>query len=191
MSSKKAFFILMGLWFLLLGLWTGYKEYRLIGKTVFLKMYVQEERKWFGKNALWLHYEISRVSDMSEFSDISQPENGEQVFVSLIEDGTFYKADKIYSAPPKGLFIKGKIRVENPSFWSRSSPEISIRYPINNFYISDLDQYISQGKGWGGRISADEAESKSNDIYAKVSINSYGNAEIKAIYIDGKQISFK
>jgi uncharacterized membrane-anchored protein len=172
MKEKKYFFALMILWFLIIAALAGYEQYRLIDKTIMIRIFPQETRSLFGKNQTSLKYEISDVN-ISQFAD-GNPQNGETVFVRLIKTDNYYKADKIYTIEPRGLYIKGKVK---KNLWDFNNSDISIKYEIENLDIENLIDYL--------RKPLDKKR-----IFAEIELNSKGIAKLKSIYIDGEKTNF-
>ncbi|MDR1942304.1 MAG: GDYXXLXY domain-containing protein [Endomicrobium sp.] len=185
MDRKKAFFILMALWFCLIAFYTGYKEYNLkFGRSVMLRVIPVDPRDLFRGDYIELDYEISRIkagqriiAPYGGYLEEQMLRDGQTIYVELIKDGKYYKSGNLYLDRPKnGLFIKGKIE---RGFSGFSQSDFTIIYGIENYFLpEDAGREI-------------ELERDMNKVTAEITINSYGNASIKHIYINDKKAEFK
>jgi len=167
MTRRKSFLILMAVWFALIFSYCAYKEYVLYyGNTAFLEVVPVDPRDLFRGDYVILDYKISRIeNEMLSVGDI--------VYVFLVKDGDFHTAERVSFARPKsGLFIKGIVSENN-------GKNFTIIYGIENYFVPE-------GKG----LELENARD-SETLSVAVKINSYGNAAIKNLYVNGKKADFK
>lgn len=189
MNRKKYFLILLSAWFLMIGSYTAFKEYSLhFGKEVMLRVVPVDPRDLFRGDYVILSYGISVISAdqrvFYSYGDTYQDSvyTGNTLYITLIKDGDYYKGGNIYKTKPEeGLFIKGTAESGRRSY---SDDEINntgvrISYGIENFFVPE------------GEGKAIESERNQNKVAVKAVINSYGNASIKELYINGKKVDFK
>ena len=186
MNRKFFFLLLISLWFLMIFSYVVYKEFSLrFGTEVTLKVVPVDPRDIFRGDYVILTYEISEVSPEQKilFDDSFYGEtnlySGDTVYVELIKDGNFHKGGNIYTAKPaKGLFIKGKIQTNQRNFDLINNIE-TIIYGIENYFVPE-----DEGK------ALEDARNRDR-VSAAVSVNRYGTASLKNLYIDDKKVDFK
>ena len=159
--------------------YVAYKEHMLnFGTEIMLRTVPVDPRDLFRGDYVILNYEISEISEnqkiIGEYGGYADKEslyNRQTVYVTLIKDGDYYIGGDIYTErPSKGLFIKGRI-----DKYSRSA----IIYGIENFFVPEDE---------GKEI---EHARNLNKVSAKITVNAYGHASIKELYIDGQKAVFK
>jgi len=167
MTRRKSFLILMAVWVALIFSYCAYKEYVLYyGNTAVLEIVPVDPRDLFRGDYVILDYKISRVeNEMLSIGDV--------VYVSLVKDGDFHVAERVSFARPKeGLFIKGTVSENN-------GKNFTIIYGIENYFVPE-DK---------GRELENARDLKTLSVIVK--IDSYGNASIKDLYVNGKKADFK
>ncbi len=164
MDKKKLFIGIAIFWLIIIVGFIAIKEYTLqTGEEVILKTRPVDPRDLFRGDYLVLNYDIGNV-------DVSDFDKGDTVYVGLqVDEGGYAHAAGVYKNPPEGLFIKGIVRRRD--FFLRSN----IKFGIESCFIPE-------GKG--------EAIERSRSLEGKVVIDKSGNAVLKAVLVDGEEISF-
>ncbi|MDR0485376.1 MAG: hypothetical protein LBH29_01465 [Elusimicrobiota bacterium] len=183
MTRKKAFLILMFLWFSSVIAYIICGEYRLnSGKTADLKIIAHKETSLFKNGKTLFSYEINEIRNGQKIFDENLREiqksslkNGQTVFVSLIQNGNYFQSSDIYLSPPKNLFfIRGKVEISG-IFFNLFFASHSIVYGIEDFSLLQDNADIVPGK---------------SEIYASVKINFYGSPSLKSITADENKTVF-
>jgi len=170
MHKTKLFFIIGVFWILILGGVIGLKEFTLqTGTEILLKTTPVDPRDLFRGDYVILQYEISNID--TKISHITDYQIGDDVYVLLKKDennqGSFMGIQKY--PPETGNFIKGIIKRN----WNNS---LNIEYGIESYFVPE---------GEGGVI-----EKNTQNILVKVVIDTFGNAVIKSILLNGEEIGF-
>lgn len=170
-SKKTAFFLLMAVWFAIIASYTAYKEYSLhFGKSVMLKVVPVDPRDLFRGDYVILRYEISTLKHKDIIETVYI---GETVYIMLEPEGKYYRSCAILKERPKeGTFIKGNIKDIDES-------NINIYYGIESFFVPE-------NQGW--HI---ESAGIKDEVAVEIMLNSYGDAVIKNIYINGQKVDLK
>lgn len=172
--DKKKIFIGLGIfWFVILGGFIGFKEFTVrAGQEVLLKTLPVDPRDLFRGDYVILRYDMSRV-DISKFSSSSVFGVNDAIYAVMEKDADGYgKVTNFSREVPQGkLFIKGVVRYVNGS-------NIQAEYGIESYFVP-------AGKGYAIE------QKRGNGVDAKVSVDNFGNAIIKTLLIDGKEIDFK
>lgn len=172
--SKKNIFIAIGLlWVVLLGGFIGYKEFTMkTGQEILLKTIPVDPRDFFRGDYVTLQYDISRI-DPSVYPDILTVPIDGFVYVGIKEgvDGYWDIQSVSINAPREGLFIKGKVV-------SIRGTSVQVEYGIESYFAPANKGYAIQEE-MGSRVSA------------KVKVDSFGNALIETLLIDGDEIDFQ
>jgi len=172
--DKKKIFIGLGIfWIVILGGFIGFKEFTVkTGEEVLLKTVPVDPRDLFRGDYVILRYKISSI-DLTQFpnSPIFLENNTIYVGIEKGVDG-YGVVSKLSKEPLIGeLFVKGVVR-------SVYNQTIQAEYGIESYFVP-------AGKGlvierW-----------RSDGVDAKVAIDRFGNAIIKTILLDGKEVDFK
>ncbi|MDR0822932.1 MAG: GDYXXLXY domain-containing protein [Endomicrobium sp.] len=180
MNSKKMFFALMALWFILTALFVIYKESNQ-GEShlALLRVTPVDFSELYNKDGnLVLTYDIGKINSSQTLSGSKLPADGDIVFVSLVPNGRFVIGSDIYrSRPQEGLFIQGKLKISKRLLGFRDS-DISIIYGIETIKIPEEVKETVGRKIEKGLASVE------------VKINSDGLAKIENFYIDGQETDF-
>ena len=171
--NKKLYFILIGLlWIMLLGGFIVIKEFTLqTGDEILLKTEPVDPRDLFRGDYVVLRYDISQI-DLDKFNLVNKyPKTGKKIYVTLNigEDKVATIDDISLTRPTKGKFIAGTI---SNVYGNRAN----VTYGIESYFVPE-----SKGR---------EIEKNLRDIYVKVAIDDFGLAAIKALILDGKEITF-
>ena len=171
MNTKKIFIIIGLFWVVLIGGFIGIKEFTLkTGHEILLKTVPVDPRDLFRGDYVVLRYEISTI-ETSNFSVSSSNFNvGDNIYISLSLDGEkIGNITNIQKERPKnGTFVKGTVK-------DIYNNRLTVEYGIESYFVPE---------GKGG-----EVEKNRRKIYTKVAIDSFGNAVIKALVQDGKEIN--
>ena len=162
MNKRKPFLYIAIFWLVIIIAFIAIKESTLRGgEEVTLKTRPIDPRDLFRGDYIILNYVIGGV-------DVSDFEEGDTVYVGLkVEDGYAASTD-VYKDPPEGLFIKGTVR--------KGFGGSNVEYGIESYFVPE-------GKGR-------DIEGNRN-LEGKVAIDKFGNAVLKAILIDGEEVTFE
>jgi uncharacterized membrane-anchored protein len=163
MDKKKLFIGIAVFWLIAIVGFIAIKEYTLqTGEEVILKTRPVDPRDLFRGDYVILNYEIGNV-------DISDFEEGDKIYVGLqVDENGYGESTGVYKNPPESLFIKGTVKRDS---WVGSNVEFGIE-----------SYFVPEGEG--------RAVERNRNLEGKVAIDKSGNAVLKAILIDGEEISF-
>ena len=170
--NKKIFLGIGIFWLVIILAFVAFKEFTLkTGEDVMLKTRPVDPRDLFRGDYVILSYEIGRLDINSLQTDSANFNKSDKVFVKLIKQENYGVATAIYKSQPKeGLFIKGTVKEIQGSL-------ITVEYGIESYFVPE-------GEGW-------EIQRQSGrGLEAKVAIDKFGNAVIKSIFLDGKEVRF-
>jgi len=179
MNSKKLFFILMALWFLIITVFVAYKEISSGAvNTVLLRIMPVDLSAVADGGDIELTFDISKINFSQKLYGSRLPQESETVYVKLTQSGRYLIGSDIYRVRPEsGVFIRGKIKILKRLLGFRDS-DISIIYGIESIAVADEDRQAL--------IEAIESASAS----VEVDIDAVGKARIENLYADGKKINF-
>lgn len=190
MNQKKILYLTVIFWLLIFSGFIAYKEYTLrTGTEVMLKTLPVDPRDLFRGDYVILNYEISTL-DMGKIpAEDSYFTYNDRIYLALeLKDG-YGVPKKIYRTPPENEFyIKGTVKDvlyewetdESDLATEETIKELRIHYGIESYFVPE---------GRGIEIEREQrAGSKGVDV--KVIVDKYGNAIIKSLLIDGKEIEF-
>jgi len=171
MNKKKIFLIIGIIWIILIGGFVGIKEFTLkTGNEVLLKTVPVDPRDLFRGDYIILRYEISAIDTNALALNISNFKIEDNIYVTLNIDkdkiGNVSSISK--QAPENGNFIKGTVK-------KAYSNSLTVKYGIESYFVPE-------GKGR-------EIERNRGKLYTKVAIDKFGNAVIKSLIIDGKEVN--
>ena len=175
MEKNKFFILIVVFWIILIVGLIGMKEFTLrTGKQVRLKTVPVDPRDLFRGDYIILSYKISRFNLNQIQADSDDITTLDKVYVALKEEDGFAVPTKIYKSFPKDeeLFIKGKVSS------SGSDKRITVDYGIESYFVPE---------GKGKEIEKD----RGRGLNVKLSIDKYGNAAIRALFLDDKKVSFR
>lgn len=171
--DKKKIFIGLGIfWFVILGGFIGFKEFTVrTGQEVLLKTIPVDPRDFFRGDYVILQYDISRI-DTSVFPGSPTFIANDTIYAEIEKgtDGYGKLASLSKTAPTGKLFIKGVVKYANGN-------NIQAEYGIESYFVPANKGYAIEQK-------------RGNGVDAKVSVDTFGNAIIKTLLIDGKEIDF-
>jgi uncharacterized membrane-anchored protein len=179
-------------WLLIFSGFIAYKEYTLrTGTEVLFKTLPVDPRDLFRGDYVTLNYEISTL-DMEKLpSEESDFYNDEPVYLALELKNGYGIPKKISTTPPEdGLYIKGKVKDVIYDWETDESgvtkgeatvKELRVDYGIESYFVPE---------GRGMEIEKAQRTEKT-EVDAKVIIDKYGNAVIKSLLIDGKELEFQ
>jgi len=170
MDKKKIFIIIGIFWIIIIGGFIAFKEFTLqTGDEILLKTQPVDPRDLFRGDYVILRYDISTISTDSLSYQGSDFKEDDKIYVLLNVDnqriGTLANIDK--SKPSEGIFIEGTVK-------SVYNNRLNIEYGIESYFVPE-------GKGR-------EIERNLGKIYTKVAVDDFGNAAIKSLVLDGKDI---
>lgn len=191
MNQKKVLYLTVVFWLLIFSGFIAYKEYTLrTGTEVMLKTLPVDPRDLFRGDYVTLNYEISTL-DMEKFhAENSDFYYDEPVYLILELENGYGVPKKIYTTPPENeLYIKGEVNDIIYDWETNESgimteegtiKELKIDYGIESYFVPE---------GRGMEIEKAQRTGKT-EVDAKVIIDKYGNAVIKSLLIDRKEIDF-
>jgi len=170
MNKKKIFLIIGVFWVVLIGGFIGFKEFTLkTGNEILLKTAPIDPRDLFRGDYVILRYEISTIDTNTFALNTMDFKVDDKIYASLSVDndriGNITGISK--QVPQKGDFIKGTVK-------SIYGNKITVEYGIESYFVPE-------GKGR-------EIERNRGKIYTKVAIDKFGNAIIKSLIMDGKEV---
>ncbi|PAV10648.1 hypothetical protein ASJ81_01640 [Methanosarcina spelaei] len=191
MNQKKILYLTIVFWLLIFSGFIVYKEYTLrTGTEVLLKTLPVDPRDLFRGDYVTLNYEISTL-DMEKIpSEDSYFYSDEPVYLALELKNGCGVPKKIYTTPPEdGLYIKGKVKDVIYDWETDESgitteeetiKELRVDYGIESYFVPE-------GKG----MEIEKAQrTEKTEVTAKIIVDKYGNAVIKSLLINGKEIEF-
>ncbi|MDP2267980.1 MAG: GDYXXLXY domain-containing protein [Deltaproteobacteria bacterium] len=148
----------------------AFKEFTLqTGDEILLKTRPVDPRDLFRGDYVILRYDISTINTDTLTYQSSDFKENDKVYVLLNVDdkkiGTLSNIDK--NKPTEGVFIEGTVK-------SASSNRVNIEYGIESYFVPE-------GKG-------KEIERNLGKIYTKIAVDDFGNAVIKSLILDEKDI---
>ena len=172
MDKKKIFIILAIFWLVIIGGFVLVKEYTLrSGQEVLLKTRALDPRDLFRGDYVTLRYDISTLDLNSVSSDEVDFKSGDKIYLLLTSGENYSTPSKIHTSPPKeGLFLKGIVR-------NVSKDRLIVEYGIESYFVPE-----GRGKIIERRLGT--------SVDVKVSIDKFGNAVIKSLLIEGKDVRF-
>ncbi|MCC4770429.1 hypothetical protein FXV91_09575 [Methanosarcina sp. DH2] len=189
MTQKKIFYLTIVFWLLIFSGFIAYKEYTLMtGTEVILKTEPVDPRDLFRGDYVTLNYEISAL-DLEEIQ-AADPyfEYNDRIYLALeLEDG-YGVPKKVYrTSPDNELYIKGTVK-EVIYDWETDedgittegpySKELRVKYGIESYFVPEGRGIEIESQQWAGRAGVD----------VKVVVDKYGNAVIKSLLVEGKEI---
>lgn len=173
MNKQKIFLLIGAFWIVLIGGFIGIKEFTLqTGNDILLKTVPVDPRDLFRGDYVILRYEISTI-DTNAYASLnaSSLKVDDKVYVALDIDnekiGTISEINR--EVPTKGIFIKGTIK-------SIYGNNLIIEYGLESYFVPE---------GKGGEI-----ERNRGNIFTKAAVDKFGNAVIKSLMMEGKEIKF-
>jgi len=149
------------------------------GQTVLLKLSPpRDPLSLFQGHYLRLIYEISELREsglpQQYAHDFSQFKAGQAVYIVLMEQDGYFKAQQALSEKPKDVtFIKGTIS-------SVYSGRMAVTYGIESYFIPEKNWQEVENKF--RRLQANQ------DVFVEVALSRSGRALIKKILINGEEI---
>lgn len=171
--EKKKLFLLIGIfWFVIIFGFVAVKEFTLkTGKEILLKTIPIDPRDLFRGDYVVLRYEISTLDLNSLPSDYADFKENDKIYVALnIVDGYGVPSKMYKNAPDEELFLKGTIKFV-------SEKTINVEYGIESYFVPE-------GKGY------EIERRRGSNLDVKVSVDRFGNAVIKSLLIEGKELNF-
>ncbi|MBD3203898.1 hypothetical protein GF327_06365 [Candidatus Woesearchaeota archaeon] len=171
MDKKKIFIIIGIFWIVIIGGFIAFKEFTLqTGDEILLKTRPVDPRDLFRGDYVILTYDISTINTDTLTYQGSDFKEDEKVYVLLnIDDqkiGSLANIDK--NMPKEGIFIEGTVK-------STYSNKLNVEYGIESYFVPE-------GKG-------KEIERNLGKIFSKIAVDDFGNAVIKSLVLDGKDIN--
>jgi len=190
MNQKKVLYLTVVFWLLIFSGFIAYKEYTLrTGTEVLLKTLPVDPRDLFRGDYVTLNYEISTLDMEKLQAEDSYFYNDEPVYLTLELKNGYGIPKEIYITPPEDeLYIKGKVsdiiydwETDESGIMTEEAAikELRVDYGIESYFVPE---------GRGMEIEKAQRTVKT-EVDAKVIIDKYGNAVIKSLLIDGKEIT--
>ncbi len=189
MNQKKIFYLTVVFWLLIFSGFILYKEYTLrTGTEVILKTEPVDPRDLFRGDYVTLNYEISTLN--LEEIQVEDPyfEYNDRICLALELENGYGVPKKIYKNPPDDeLYIKGTVKEliydwgEDEEELTNEEPrlkELRIEYGIESYFVPEGRGREIESQQWTGREGVD----------VKVVVDKYGNAVIKSLLINGKEV---
>jgi uncharacterized membrane-anchored protein len=170
MEIKKMFIFIGVFWILIFGGFIGFKEYTLrTGQEVLLKTLPVDPRDLFRGDYVILTYDINTIDTNTLSYDVSDFKIHDTVYAILdIDDdtiGTLSALEK--KKPSENIFIKGRVT-------NIFQNTLHIEYGIESYFVEE-------GKGRN-------IERNLGEIYTKIAVDNFGNAVIRSLVLDSKDI---
>ncbi len=170
MNRKK--FIIIGIfWIVIIGGLIASKEFTLqTGDEILLKTKPVDPRDLFRGDYVILRYDINTINtNKIPYSGYDFKE-GDKIYIllSIDSDGVGELATIHRNKPNKGAFLKGIVR-------SAHNNRLNIEYGIESYFVPE-----KRGK---------ELERNLGKIYTKIAVDDFGNAIIKSLILNGKDIT--
>lgn len=191
MNQKKILYLTVVFWLLIFSGFIAYKEYTLrTGTEVMLKTQPVDPRDLFRGDYVTLNYKISTL-DMEKIPyEESYFYSDEPVYLALELKNGYGVPKKIYTTPPEdGLYIKGKVK-DVIYDWETDESGITTEETVKELRVNyDIESYfVPEGRG----MEIEKAQrTQKTEVDAKIIIDKYGNAVIKSLLIDGKEVEFQ
>jgi len=189
MKQKQIFYLTIVFWLLIFSGFILFKEYTLrTGTEILLKTEPVDPRDLFRGDYVTLNYEISTL-DLDEIpAEDPYFEYNDRIYLALtLEDG-YGVPKKIYRNPPDDeLYVKGTVKrinydwVEDEDGLVVEEPrvkELRVDYGIESYFVPEGRGIEIERQQWTGEEGVD----------VKVVVDKYGNAVIKSLLIDGKEL---
>jgi uncharacterized membrane-anchored protein len=176
--DRKKWFILIGVFWLIIiiGL-IGIKEFTLrTGTEILLKTVPVDPRDLFRGDYVILAYDIGRLDLNTIPTDYVDFRFHDKIYVSLKQQDGYGAASRIYRSLPKDekLFLKGTVRNVRGKL-------LTVAYGIESYFVPE---------GKGKDIERAREGFSRKRLSVKVSIDRFGNAVIKSLLIDDKEVVF-
>lgn len=170
MNKKKSFIIIAIFWLVIFAGFIASKEFTLrTGNEVLLKTVPVDPRDLFRGDYVILRYDISNIPINKYNLNFANFESGDKIYVTLDVNkngiGSIAKVSRV--KPTNEIFMTGTVTDVLPS-------RLSVEYGIESYFVPE-------GRGR-------EIERNIGKIYTKVAVDDYGNAVIKSLVFDGKEI---
>lgn len=172
MRKNKVLLLIGILWLIIIVGFITTKEFTLrTGEQILLKTVPVDPRDLFRGDYVILRYEISTLNLNKVPSDYLYFESRDKVYVALQKENGYGVPLKIYKNNPakKILFIKGIVK-------DIHEKELLVEYGIESYFVPE---------GKGKEI---EKIIRDKKLDAKVLIDRFGNAAIKTLLMDDKEI---
>lgn len=190
MNQKKILYLIVIFWLLIFSGFILYKEYTLrTGTEVVLKTVPIDPRDIFRGDYVVLNYEINNLDMKVIPAEDSYFESNDKIYLALeLKDG-YGVPKKVYKTPPENeLYIKGTVKyvaydsVEDGDggMTPGGIGSLTVDYGIESYFVPE---------GKGAEIEREQRIGEKG-IDVKVAVDKYGNAVIKNLLIDGKEIGF-
>jgi uncharacterized membrane-anchored protein len=192
MNQKKILYLTIVFWLLIFSGFIAYKEYTFrTGTEVMLKTQAVDPRDRIRGDYVTLNYKISTLDMEKLQAEDSYFYSDEPVYLALELKNGYGLPKKIYTTPPEdGLYIKGMVKDDIYDWETDESgitteeaiiKELRVDYGIESYFVPE---------GRGMEIEKAQRTEKT-EVDAKVIIDKYGNAVIKSLLIDGKELEFQ
>lgn len=174
MEKKKAFILIGIFWLIIIIGFVAAKEFTLrTGTQVLLKTVPVDPRDLFRGDYVILRYKISTLDLNKIPADYVDFKTGDKIYLTLDKKNGYGVPAKIYRNSPESeeLFLKGIVK-------DVRGKRLTVEYGIESYFVPE-------GKG----KEIERVRGRTLDV--KASIDKFGNAAIKSLLMDGKEITFK
>ena len=189
MNQKKIFYLTIVFWLLIFSGFILYKEYTLkTGTEVLLKTEPVDPRDLFRGDYVILNYEISTL-DLDEVpAEDPYFNHNDRIYLAFAMEDGYGVPKKVYRNPPGDeLYIKGTVK-ELIYDWGEDEDgiiteephikELRVEYGIESYFVPEGRGIEIESQQWTGE----------EGVGVKVVVDKYGNAVIKSLLIDGKEV---
>ncbi len=191
MNQKKILYLTIVFWLLIFSGFIAYKEYTLrTGTEVILKTEPVDPRDIFRGDYVNLNYNITTLDLKTIPAEDTHFDYNDKIYLALeVKDG-YGVPKKIYRTPPENeLYIKGTVKeiirdwkIDEVGVMTEEEdiPELRVDYGIESYFVPEGKGLEIESNQWTGEEKVD----------VKVVIDKFGNAVIKSLLIDGKEVEF-
>ena len=191
MNQKKILYLTIVFWLLIFSGFIAYKEYTLrTGTEVILKTEPVDPRDIFRGDYVNLNYNITTLDLKTILAEDTHFDYNDKIYLALeVKDG-YGVPKKIYRTPAENeLYIKGTVKeiirdwkIDEVGVMTEEEdiPELRVDYGIESYFVSEGKGLEIESNQWTGNEKVD----------VKVVIDKYGNAVIKNLLINGKEVEF-
>lgn len=191
MNPKKFLYFTIIFWLLIFSGFIVNKEYTLrTGTEVLLKTAPVDPNDLFRGEYVTLNYEISNLNIAELQAEETYFDYNDRIYLSLELKEGYGVPKKIYANPPENeLYIAGKVK-DVVYEWGNSEEigsgedagikELRVDYGIESYFVPEGKGMEIEGKQW----------TEEQAVTVKIAIDKRGNALIKSLLIDGKEVEY-
>lgn len=176
MKTKRLFILIAVFWLVIIAGFIATKEFTLrTGSLVLLKTVPIDPRDLFRGDHISLRYDIGTLNPGRVRASHTDFNIGDKIYVSLNKVNGYGVVSGIHKNSPENgeLFLKGRVK-------NVHGKRLTVQYGIESYFVPE---------GKGEEIETERARGRKLDVL--VSIDRFGNAAIKSLFIDGEQVRFR